>query len=161
MSLPYDDGSTPDPWYPRHASDRADELIDELDEQQRDALYLALKDKTLTEWHIWLEDARASVLAYDAFTRGRRAKKLKSSASSLELHHACIYLELWRARLSRHFRPLPPNGLPIDTPNLQRELMLEVLASSNAFDPRDLWPFEYPADAARTTWFPFKEEPSA
>jgi hypothetical protein len=133
-------------------------LIDEVDDQQLTALYLLVKDKTLTEWLLWLEDERAAVLTYDALSASKRAKELKVSASSIRYHHACIYLELWRARLTRSFRPLPPNGDSIQSPVSQRELMLQVLASSSAFDPRDFWPFERPPNAKVTTWFPFRDD---
>jgi hypothetical protein len=86
-------------------------------------------------------------MTYDCLPTKERKKRLESKdlATNLELHYACIYVELWRSRLSHSYRPMPPNGAPFDTPASQRELMLCAVASFNNFDTRDFWPFEIPS----------------
>lgn len=147
-------------FYPRHVSERADALTDQLDQTQIQRLYRLLRAKELHIWLLWLEDARIEISDYDILTEKQRAAELrgKNSEHSLMLHHACIFLELWRARLMHFYHPLPPSGAPIDTPASQRHLMLCSLASFNAFDPRDLWPFERPEGSEESIWFPFPEE---
>jgi hypothetical protein len=147
------------PWYPRHVSDRADELCDELDEVQLRQLYDALKNKTLSEWLIWLEEARAEVAKYDWLRRAERKRRLqkRTSPEVLLLHHACVFVELWRARMESRYFHLPPRGLPLNEPEAHREMLLAVLASYNAFDARDLWPFEFPEGEDH---LPFRSEPS-
>ncbi|MDD2366297.1 MAG: hypothetical protein PHN84_09045 [Desulfuromonadaceae bacterium] len=133
------------PWYPRHESDRADELVDELDEAQQLRLYDELKTKTYESWKSWLLDARVEICTYDQLNRAQRARRLKKlpDTDALVLHHACIFVELWRAKIHREYFPLPPNAAPVDTPQRQRDLMLNVVASY-ATDVRDLWPFDHP-----------------
>src|SRR6266567_214833 len=83
------------PWYPRHASDRADELTDELDEEQILRLYNELKTKTHVKWLLWLEDARGPICEYDSLSRVQRKRRLQKSPDieTLLLHHACIFVE--------------------------------------------------------------------
>jgi len=132
------------PWYPRHESDRADELVDELDEERVLRLYNALKTRTFVDWLSWLEAERGAICAYDGLSRTKRIQYLKKHGDeALLLHHACIFVELWRAKIHRGYFPLPPNAAPIDTHQRQRDLMLNVVASY-ATDNRDLWPFDHP-----------------
>lgn len=133
-------------FYPRHESDRADELVDELDEEQILRLYNELKTKTYSEWMDWLEDARGEICQYDSLSRALRKRQLqkKPDSEALRLHHACIFVELWRARIHREYFPLPPNAGPIETHEAQRDLILNVVAAYNKHDLRDLWPFDHP-----------------
>jgi hypothetical protein len=130
-------------WYPAHESERADELISELDKAQLLELYEALQSQTLVEWWEWIEEKRADISEYDYLSRTERRKLLKHEGSAtLMLHHACIYIELWRSRTVKRYFSFPPSGVPIDTPVAQREMMLAVVASYQDFDMRDIWPFE-------------------
>ncbi len=131
-------------WYPVHESDRADELISELDEVQLVELYDALHTKTFGEWLGWIEEKRADICKYDYLSRAERKRKLlkHEGCTTLMLHHACIYIELWRTRTAKRYFSFPPSGAPIDTPVAQREMMLAVLAAYQDFDMRDIWPFE-------------------
>jgi hypothetical protein len=70
------------PWYPRQVSDRADELCNELDDAQLRQLYDALKTKTLSEWLIWLGEARAEICKYDWLKRAERNRRLQKNTSS-------------------------------------------------------------------------------
>ncbi|MBW4056534.1 MAG: hypothetical protein HIU83_14260 [Proteobacteria bacterium] len=147
-------------FYPRHESDRADELVDELDEGQILRLYNELKTKTLTEWLNWLDTERGSICQYDALSRAKRRQQLKKKGEpgldAVRLQHACIFVELWRWRIHREFFPLPPNAPPIDTHQKQRDLMLNVMAAYYRYDDRDLWPFlDHPDIDDR---FPFRKE---
>jgi hypothetical protein len=159
MSIPSYFDPTKNVWYPRHVSDRADQLIDELDEKHLSLLYDSVREKSFEEWLLWIEDTRDQIVAYDYLSAKDRKKRLqlKEVTVNLALHHACIYVELWRTRLSHSYRPLPPNGTPIDTPESQRELMLSAVASFSNFDARDFWPFEIPNGAEKTKCFPFRE----
>lgn len=142
------------PWYPRHVSDRADELLDELNEVQCRQLYEELKQTTLAGWLTWLEEARTEVARYDGLTRAKRRQHLlkQPSVADLKLHHACVFVELWRTRTTNAYFSLPPSGAPLDTDEVQREMMLAVVSSYNNFELRDLWPFEFPSDV---DLFPF------
>jgi hypothetical protein len=133
-------------WHPWHVSDRATELSEELDEAALRRLYDSLRVKTLSEWLTWLEDARKDITKYDWQKARDRKRHLQKNPTSeaLMLHHACIFIELWRTRLNNQYFPLPPRGLPIDGPESQREMMLAVLTSYNALDKTDLWPFRFP-----------------
>lgn len=144
------------PWYPRHVSDRVDELLDELGETQCAQLYEELKKTTLGDWFVWLESAREEVSVYDSLSHFKRRQRLakKSSVVDLKLHHACIFIELWRTRTANAYFSLPPSGAPLDTEERQREMMLAVVSSYNNFELRDLWPFEFPNDV---DLFPFCE----
>ncbi len=138
-------------WYPRHVSDRADELIDEPGEAQLRQLYDALKTITVGEWMTWLSDFREEICEYDALRPAERKRLLQPVAPSvpidaLRLHHACIFVELWRTRMNNDYFHLPPRGMPIDDPESQREMMLAVVASYYEYDAHDLWPFELPDD---------------
>lgn len=146
-------------WYPRFVSDRADELIEELEDDHLKVLYSAVRLKSISDWLLWIEENRNEVTAYDSLTTKERRSRLKSkrATSDLLLHHACIYVELWRARLAYSYQSLPPNGDPITTPESQRALMLAAVASFNNFDARDFWPFEIPDGAEETKWFPFRD----
>ena len=145
-------------WYPHHVSDRADELIGELDEAQLRQLFYALKKKTLTDWLVWLEEARADICKYDWLKSAERKRRLKSATrpEALLLHHACIFVELWRARTHSNYFHFPPHGMPVNAGEAQREMMLAVLASYGAFDEHDLWPFELPEGESG---FPFRKSP--
>jgi hypothetical protein len=136
------------PWYPRHESDRVDELCAELDEGQILQLYCELKTKTLAEWQDWCEAQRVLICQYDALSDAKRHQQLKKKGgldpTALMLHHACVFVELWRCRLHREYFPLPPNAPPIDTHHKQRGLMLNVMAALYRYDNRDLWPFDHP-----------------
>jgi hypothetical protein len=46
--------------------------------------------------------------------------------------------------MEKEYFSLPRRGLPLNGPESHREMMLAVVASYNAFDMRDLWPFELP-----------------
>lgn len=144
-------------WYPRHVSDRADVLLDELDEEQVLRLYNELKTKTYAEWIGWLEDARADISKYDNLSRAARKRQLQKrpDTKTLLLHHACVYVDLWRELLNQKYISLPPAG-EIDTPESQREMMLAIVAAYN--DPdllRALWPFAHPSIDDR---FPFQRD---
>lgn len=147
------------PWYPRHESDRADALVDELDEGQILRLYGELKTRTLAEWLCWLETARGLICQYDGLSDTKRRQLLKGKADSeaLMLHHACVFVELWRWRIHREYFPLPPNAPPIDTHATQRDLMLNVVVAYHKHDLRDLWPFDHPDIDDR---YPFLREDS-
>jgi hypothetical protein len=133
------------PWYPHHESDRADELIDELDEAQIMQLFRELKTKTFAQWNDWFEGAREEISKYDYLSRAQRKRRLRQQPdnATLRLHHACICVELWRARLNRRYLCLPPAG-EIDTPESQREMLMAVVAAYNDFDLGDLWFFDHP-----------------
>jgi len=144
------------PWYPRHVSDRADQFLDELDETQCGQLYNELKKTTLGDWFVWLEAARKEVSIYDSLSHVKRRQRLAKQPSviDLKLHHACVFIELWRTRTTNVYFSLPPSGAPLDTDERQREMMLAVVSSYNNFELRDLWPFEFPNDV---DLFPFRE----
>lgn len=149
--MPYTNRSDPkqNPWYPRHVSDRADELIEELDATQCRLLYDELQKETIGEWFVWLEEQREAISQYDELRRTQRKRRLGKAAdtSALKLHHACIFVELWRSRMTTSYFHLPPSGGPLDTTEDHRRMMLAVVASYN--DPlavHDLWPFEFPED---------------
>ncbi|MEN9481018.1 MAG: hypothetical protein RLZZ298_2413 [Pseudomonadota bacterium] len=134
-------------WYPRHVSDRVDELIDELDAAQCELLYDELGKETIGDWFVWIEEQREAISGYDGLSRTQRKRRLGKSAdtSTLKLHHACVFVELWRARTTSSYFHLPPSGGPLDTEEAQRRMMLAVVASFNdASAIRDLWPFEFP-----------------
>lgn len=144
------------PWYPRHESDRADELVDELDEEQMLRLYNALKTNSLAKWLNWLEDARGEISTYDYLSRAKRKQCLKKHGDdALLLHHACIFVELWRARINREYFCLPPQGPELDTPVAHRSMMLDVVTAYFRFDDRDLWPFDHPDIE---DYYPFEQE---
>jgi len=144
------------PWYPRHVSDRADELLDELDETQCRRLYDELKQTTLGEWFTWLEETRHEVSEYDSLTRAKRKQRLAAhpTVSNLKLHHASVFVELWRIRTTNAYFSLPPSGLPLVTDERQREMMLAVVSSYSNFELLDLWPFDFPEGVDA---FPFHE----
>lgn len=134
-------------WYPLHVSDRADELIGEVSEAQCERLFRELQTSTLPEWWNWLEDEREQIAEYDSLSAAVRNRRLQSTGdnSVLRLHHAAVWLELWRARTHSRFFPLPPNGQRLDDPAAQRSMMLAVVASYHDAEPADYWPFEYPS----------------
>jgi hypothetical protein len=140
--------------------DRAAGLIAELDETQRQQLLDALGTMSYAEWLDWLEASRVVICRYDALKPSERkrqfAKRAQAFADSdpLLLHHACIWLELWRARISTRFLPLPPAGLPLDSPESQRQMMLAVVAAYHDYDLLDFWPFDTPEVEDS---FPFRE----
>lgn len=149
--MSYTNGTDPkqNPWYPRHVSDWADELLDELDAKQCQLLYDELQKATIGEWFVWLEEQREAISAYGDLTRTQRKRRLGKSddASTLKLHHACVFVELWRARLTASYFYLPPSGGSLDTEEDQRRMMLAVVASYNdSLAIHDLWPFEFPED---------------
>lgn len=150
-----DDGQKP--WYPRFVSDRADVLIDELDEGLVQQLQAELQKSTYPAWAQWLEDARADIEEYDSLTAAARKRRLRGSdvPGALKLHHACVFVELWRHRLDSRHMSLPPRGDPLDTPASQRRLLLWALASYSQADPRDFWPFPESPDSV--AW-PFADE---
>lgn len=145
------------PWYPHLASDRADELIAELDARLQAQLYRALQATTFSGWIDWLTSEQAAIERYDAASARQRTALLRSPADeaslleSLRLQHACIFLELCRLRVA-HL--LPPRGLPVDRPPEQRALVLAAYASIERAEPSDYWPFEVPEGAS--AW-PFAE----
>lgn len=137
------------PWYPRHVSDRAEELIEELDAKQCRQLYDELQKQTVSEWLFWLEEQREDIYQYDVLTRTQRIRRLgkPTDSSTLKLHHACVFVELWRARMTSSYFHLPPSGRPLDATEDQRRMMLAVLASYNdSLSIQDLWPFETSED---------------
>lgn len=157
--MSYTNSSDPkqNPWYPRHVSDRADELIEELDEKQCQRLYDELQKEAIGEWFVWLEEKREEIAAYDDLSRAQRKHRLNKPAdtSTLKLHHACVFVELWRARLTTSYFHLPPSGGPLEAQEDHRRMMLAVVASYN--DPlsvQDLWPFEFPEDLQ---YLPFQD----
>ena len=135
-------------FYPRHVSDRAEALICELDSAQIRQLHNELKTKISEGLFDWLEASRGEIARYDYLSRTERKALLQNPAepATLLLHYACIFLELWRARLTWKYFHLPPSGGPLETAEEQREMMLAVVASYREYDPRDLWPFEGPDD---------------
>ncbi|MFM2056070.1 MAG: hypothetical protein RLY71_455 [Pseudomonadota bacterium] len=132
------------PWYPLHVSARADELIDELGEVQCRRLFDALRTTSVAQWLCWLEDARAEIGAYDGLTAKQRKRRLQDPGDidALRLHHACVFVELWRARMERNYRQLPPRGMPLDRPEDHRSMLLDAMAAHSAWQDLDLWPFE-------------------
>lgn len=145
-------------WYPRFASDRADELIAELDAGQQSRLLGGLKTRTYAEWLTWLGDARGEIATYDGLSRAQRTRRLQPRPDTeiLLLHHACIFVELWRARLDRQYCHLPPYGPPLESHENHRSMMVNIMTAFDRYDPRDLWPFDSPEDAG---WFPFSDCP--
>ena len=139
-------------FYPHYVSDRVDALVDELDATQIRQLYDELKSKTYSEWLDWLEGTRGNIAHYDYLTRTERKRCIQQRTDNdpLLLHHACIYIELWRQRCLLDF---PPHTL-LDTPESQREILLTVVTSYNV-DPRDLWPFDH---EEIDDSFPFRRE---
>ena len=108
------------------------------------------------DWLLWFEANIKSFLGYDCLSDSERKKKLKNADTDvLKCHHACIFLELWRARLHENYLPLPPNGSPIDTKESHRQVMVMALISYSDFKVNDFWPFEIPENEDR---FPFQEE---
>lgn len=144
-------------FYPHHVSDRVDLLVGELHGNLSVELYEIVRHQSLSDWLLWFEDAFSEILNYDSLSTTERKIGLKRKAhkANLQHHHACIYLELWRIRLSTNYRQLPPNGTPIHTALAQRELMMLSLTAFNALDQRDFWPFDVPENALKTKWFPF------
>ncbi|MCI5157168.1 MAG: hypothetical protein D3906_01785 [Candidatus Electrothrix sp. AUS1_2] len=138
--------------YPHHVSDRVDELINELDATQIRQLYDELKKNTYSEWLKWLEGTRGKIAHYDYLTRTERKRCIQQRIDNepLLIHHACIYIELWRQRCLLDF---PPHTL-LDTPESQREILLTVVTSYSV-DPRDLWPFDH---EEIDDSFPFRRE---
>lgn len=150
-----DDSETP--WYPRFVSDRADQLLDELDEGQVEQLRLELQTIPYTAWAQWLEDTRAAIQEYDSLPAAGRRRRLQGQDAlvALRLHHACVFVELWRARLVAQHVALPPRGGPLDTPEEHRSMMLSVLASYSQVDVRDFWPF---AGRPGSPYWPFADD---
>lgn len=109
--------------HPRHVSDRVNELIEEIEATQCQLLYDELKKGTIREWFVWLEEQRDTISAYDELPRAPRKRRLGKSAdaSTLKLHHACVFVELWRTRLTTSYFHLPPSGGPLDTGRLNEE----------------------------------------
>lgn len=144
------------PWYPRHESDRADRLVDELDEEQMWRLYSELKTRTYREWTGWLLKHREEICAYDSLSPAERKRRLRDSADidALVFHHACLFVELWRARINREHFCLPPSGPDLDTPEKHRDMMLNVMAAFHEMTDDDAWPFDHP-DIEDS--FPFRE----
>lgn len=145
-------------FYPLHASRRFDELRPELDEAQQSLLYSELGTMSYGAWLDWTEANRAEISRYDYLTKTERAHRLlqndASSPQTLFLHYACIQTELWRVRLAERYFHLPPSGAPLDTHQQHREMLLAVAASYWDYDPRDLWPFEYPEESQA---YPFQQ----
>ena len=160
--MPYTNRSDPkeNPWYPRGASDLADALIDELDVAQVRQLYDALRTQTIVEWWVWLESHREEISEYDGLTAAQRKRRLQKTdkTSALRLHHACIFVELWRARTHAAYYHFPPYGRVPDTPHAQRSMMLAIVDSYNKFEPHDVWPFEVPDGVDFFPLFPFLED---
>jgi hypothetical protein len=159
--MPYTNRSDPkqNPWYPRHVSDRADALIEELDPAQIQQLGDALQSTTFAEWSAWLEEKRAEIGEYDELSLAGRRRRLQKPDRlyALRLHHACVFVELWHARTHASYFHFPPHGDGAQTPQAQRAMMLAVMASYSQIDPRDLWPFEFPENAERCGLFPFRD----
>jgi hypothetical protein len=116
------------PWYPRHVSDRVNELLDELNELQCQRLYDEFKKITIGDWFFWLEENRDEISRHDGLSLIQRRKNLntRSSVTTLKLHHACIFIELWRVRTTNNYFLFPPSGLPLENVTRQREMMLDV-----------------------------------
>ena len=132
--------------YPLHVSDRADELIGELDEALCQPLFDALGTMSSEDWFEWMADERAAIDEYDGLAASQRRRRLHAHAGSVDaarLHHACVFLALWRARLLRR-GVLPPSSPPLTRAEDQRRMLLAALETSRHFDVRDLWPFEWP-----------------
>lgn len=119
-------------------------------------LYDGLKLTTHGNWFGWLEEARDEVSKYDRLSSIRRQQRLAKhqSIADLKLHHASIFVELWRVRTTNAYFSGSLIGTSLDTDENQREMMLAVVSSYNNFELRDLWPFEFPNDADQ---FPFRE----
>lgn len=145
------------PWYPRFASDEADALLDELDEAHVLTLRAALKTTTFQAWKLWVEDSREEIGEYDELSPSERTRRLQGPdrIDALRLHHACVFVELWRARTNMSFYHFPPYGQVPDEPHLQRAMMLGILASHRQAYLRDVWPFEVPDGEDRD---PFADE---
>lgn len=137
---------TQNSWYPRFVSDRADALLDELDEAQVQQLRGALKTLTFEEWKVWMVTEREAIGTYDELTPRERTRRRQKPGrtDALKLHHACLFVELWRARTDTSYCHFPPYGQALDTPELQRAMMLAVMASHRKAYLRDVWPFDVP-----------------
>lgn len=148
--------SQENPWRPAHVSDRADELRAELDEEQLGLLFRELQTMSYAEWLAWIEAKRAAICRYDYSSPAERRRQLRKPGGIevLMLHHACAWLELWRARTAQRFFPLPPAGAPLDSPERHREMLLACLASLHDLDERDQWPFDLPEGEDQ---YPFRE----
>jgi len=134
------------PWYPRHASDRADELIDELDEALCRQLYDALRPMQYEEWLDWMYSHEAAIAEHDGITASQRKRRLHARSGSVDsarLQHACVFLALWHARMAWHHGHLPSRAQPGHRPDEQRRMLLASLASLRNAPVRDLWPFEW------------------
>lgn len=142
--------------YPRHASDRVDELLDALDESQQQQLSQALKAITYVAWLDWQTAKREQIIQFDALTAKERLRQMKKmpATDGLLFVYACLQLELSRVRLNSTLLQLPPHGAPITTHRDQRELMLCVREVFDLVDERDLWPFEF----QRNECWPFADE---
>ncbi|MGD9949879.1 MAG: hypothetical protein AB7U29_15570 [Desulfobulbus sp.] len=143
--MPHTNRSDPaqNPHYPRFVSPRADELIDELEPGQVVQLRNALHTQTLEEWMCWFEDSRESICEYDRLTPVERRARLldQIDIAPLMLHHACVFLELWRKRVELQYYCLHRNDLVIEHQPEQREMIFSVLEAYNHAPVYDYWPF--------------------
>lgn len=130
-------------------SPRVGELMRELDGDAVAQLRGALAGMSKAEWVIWLIKERRAVLRYDSLDRKERLKRLRSAdrTLALQLHNACLFVEVFRCRVSAGYIHLPPNGPSLDEPFNQRDFLLSALAAYAFLDPEDtwLWEHDYPA----------------
>ena len=142
-------------WYPRHVSDRADILLDEMSQESELKLFRALQAVSLGEWLEYLEEEKDEICRFDALSTKERAKELRQENNlvALRLLHACVFVELWRCHLTQSSFPLPPSGLPLDESERHREFLLESLAAYNTIPERAYWPF---GALEETSVFPFR-----
>ena len=154
--LKQDQGENSNVWYPHHVSDRADELMGELQPSHCRVLFTALQTHTVSAWLNWLEVTSKDVLCYDVLNKNERSRRLnsKNNVDALRYHHACIFLELWRTRVHSSHLALPPNGPPLDSASSLRQMMIGTMTAYNSMEAEDFWPFAYPEEAR----WPFKSE---
>ncbi len=126
----------------RKVSERAEKFIEQLNEVQVQKLTCALKSiQPHNQWKEWLISERKAIGAYDRLDYVGRERFLQTRNDNeiLLIHHACIYIELWRVRIdSKNYFNFRDIGL-VDRPVEQREMLLGVLSAWEDIDPQDLW----------------------
>jgi hypothetical protein len=126
-------------------SPRVGELMRELDGAGVAQLHGALAGKTQAEWVEWLIEERKAVSCYDSLDSKQRLKRLRAAdrTLALQLHNACLFVEVLRCRVSAEYFHLPPNGPSLDEPFNQRDFLLSALAAHALLDPEDTWLWEH------------------
>lgn len=133
-------------WYPRHVTDRVDLMIDQLDDKNTRLLYEEYTQISTDDWLAWFLSNWNEISNYDLLADAERVEILEKNPNGaiLKQHHACIFLDLWRARLENSFLQLPPHGPPIEDVVDQRLILLTSLVSYLEMYPEDYWPFKIP-----------------